>query len=472
MIRTSIHRVLGIAIAVMLLIVAGCSTTPRGNTLKVYNWGDYIDEELLDEFETWYKEQTGESVEVIYQTFDINEVMLAKIDKGKADFDVVCPSEYIIERMLRNDMLIPIIDTLFEQELDAKGINYLNCISPYIKQQFSLLEAPEGIDPNKYAVGYMWGTTGILYNTKYVSEEEALSWELMFDERLRNKIFIKDAFRDVYSPMLIYAKTLEARKRGDIGPNDRLSIEEIHELMFDSSDEAIAIVESNLKRMKELVAGWEADFGKEMMTQEKAWINLMWSGDAVWAIEEAAKVDVELDYVVPEEGSIVWFDGWVIPKYAKNVRAARYFIDFMCMPENAIRNMETTGYVSVIATKEVMEEMSDEECEECDLGYFFCDSDGNAIEGSERLPIDDVMYPDREIIERCGVMHDSGDRTEKMLEMWSRVKGDNLTPGMVIFITLFFTTFIAIAIIRKVTRMRRNRRMMKRRHKQCEQQQK
>lgn len=472
MIRTSIHRVLGIAIVAMLLAVAGCSTTPRENTLKVYNWGDYIDEELLDEFETWYKEQTGESVEVIYQTFDINEVMLAKIDKGKADFDVVCPSEYIIERMLRNDMLIPIIDTLFEQELDAKGINYLNCISPYIKQQFSLLEAPEGIDPNKYAVGYMWGTTGILYNTKYVSEEEALSWELMFDERLRNKIFIKDAFRDVYSPMLIYAKTLEARKRGDIGPNDRLSIEEIHELMFDSSDEAIAIVESNLKRMKELVAGWEADFGKEMMTQEKAWINLMWSGDAVWAIEEAAKVDVELDYVVPEEGSIVWFDGWVIPKYAKNVRAARYFIDFMCMPENAIRNMETTGYVSVIATKEVMEEMSDEECEECDLGYFFCDSDGNAIEGSERLPIDDVMYPDREIIERCGVMHDSGDRTEKMLEMWSRVKGDNLTPGMVIFITLFFTTFIAIAIIRKVTRMRRNRRMMKHRHKQREQQQK
>ena len=471
MIRTSIHRVLGIAIAAMLLVVAGCSTTPRENTLKVYNWGDYIDEELLDEFETWYKEQTGESVEVIYQTFDINEVMLAKIDKGKADFDVVCPSEYIIERMLRNDMLIPIIDTLFEQELDAKGINYLNCISPYIKQQFSLLEAPEGIDPNKYAVGYMWGTTGILYNTKYVSEEEALSWELMFDERLRNKIFIKDAFRDVYSPMLIYAKTLEARKRGDIGPNDRLSIEEIHELMFDSSDEAIAIVESNLKRMKELVAGWEADFGKEMMTQEKAWINLMWSGDAVWAIDEAPSVGVDLGYVVPEEGSVVWFDGWVIPKYARNLKAARYFIDYMCMPENAIRNMDATGYVSVVATEEVFSELENLSCgemEECDLSYLFVDHEGNPIEGSDSVLVDPVLYPDRSVIDRCGVMHDSGDRTDKMLEMWSRVKGDNLSEGMLIGIILFFSVLLVWGVWRKIDNYRKRMNLKKRRHHRSE----
>ena len=463
--------VLGAVMLTMLLITGSCSSTPRENVLKVYNWGDYIDEELLDEFETWYEEQTGESVEVIYQTFDINEVMLAKVDKGKADFDVVCPSEYIIERMLRNNMLLPITPPEFIDELNTKGINYFDCISPYIKEQFGLLDAPQNIDPNDYAVGYMWGTTGILYNTKYVDIEDknTMSWGLMFDKRLRNKIFVKDAFRDVYSPMLIYAKTLEARANGDIAEDEILSIEQIRELMYDSSDKSIALVESYLKDMKELVAGWEADFGKEMMAKEKAWINLMWSGDAVWAIEEAAVNDVSLDYAVPAEGSVVWFDGWVIPKYAENIRAARYFINYMCMPDNAIRNMNETGYISVVGTEEVMEAMSDDSCECSDLSYFFCYGDGTPIEGSDSLRINDVMYPDRSIIDRCGVMHDSGDKTEQMLEMWSRVKGDNLSPGMVIFITIFFVTFITIAIMRRITRLRRNRRMQKRRHKQSEQ---
>ena len=446
------------------LLGIGCGGEEREQILKVYNWGDYIDEDLLPEFEEWYEEQTGEKVRIVYQTFDINEVMLAKIENGEADFDVVCPSEYIVERMMRNELLLPIITPEFEAEINAKGINYFDCISPYIKEQFSMLEAPEGQDPNDYAVGYMWGTTGILYNTKYVSEEEAQSWQLMFDRRLKDKIFVKDAFRDVYSPMLIYAKTLEARKSGELGEDEMLPIETIRELMYDSSDSSIALVESYLKQMKDLVAGWEADFGKEMMTQEKAWINLMWSGDAVWAIEEAAEVDVELAYAVPKEGSVVWFDGWVIPKYAKNTRAARYFIDFMCKPENAIRNMDATGYVSVITTEEVLEAMRDDELETvCDLSYLFKHSDGTPIEGADSVHIDDVLYPDRSVIERCGVMHDSGDRTDRMLEMWSRVKGDNLSAGMLIGIIVFFSVLLIWGVWRKIEAYRKKQRHLKRR---------
>mgnify|MGYP003291883643 CR=1 FL=1 len=446
------------------LLGIGCGGEEREQILKVYNWGDYIDEDLLPEFEEWYEEQTGEKVRIVYQTFDINEVMLAKIENGEADFDVVCPSEYIVERMMRNELLLPIITPEFEAEINAKGINYFDCISPYIKEQFSMLEAPEGQDPNDYAVGYMWGTTGILYNTKYVSEEEAQSWQLMFDRRLKDKIFVKDAFRDVYSPMLIYAKTLEARKSGELGEDEMLPIETIRELMYDSSDSSIALVESYLKQMKELVAGWEADFGKEMMTQEKAWINLMWSGDAVWAIEEAAEVDVELAYAVPKEGSVVWFDGWVIPKYAENTRAARYFIDFMCKPENAIRNMDATGYVSVITTEEVLEAMRDDELETvCDLSYLFKHSDGTPIEGADSVHIDDVLYPDRSVIERCGVMHDSGDRTDRMLEMWSRVKGDNLSAGMLIGIIVFFSVLLIWGVWRKIEAYRKKQRHLKRR---------
>ncbi len=448
------------------LILAGCGVSDeRAHTLKVYNWGDYIDEDLIAEFEEWYEEHTGERVQVIYQTFDINEVMLAKIENGMADFDVVCPSEYIVERMMRNELLLPIITPEFEKEINEKGINYFDCVSPYIKEQFSLLEAPEGQNPNDYAVGYMWGTTGILYNAEYVSEEEAMSWDLMFDKRLQDKILVKDAFRDVYSPILVYAKTLEARKNGTLGEDEMLDIETIRELMYDSSDESIALVESYLKRMKELVAGWEADFGKEMMTQEKAWINLMWSGDAVWAIEEAAEVDVELAYTVPEEGSVVWFDGWVIPKYAVNTRAARYFINYMCMPENAIRNMDATGYVSVVTTEEVLDEISSpEDYEEAiDLSYLFIDSEGNPIEGSDSVHADPVMYPCRSVINRCAVMHDSGNRTDKMLEMWSRVKGDNLSAGMLIGIIIFFSVLLIWGVIRKIRNYRKQHSLRKRR---------
>ena len=470
--KKMIFSLLVLTVGCGLLMLSSCNgDQKRMGILKVYNWGDYIDEDLIPEFEAWYEEQTGESVEVIYQTFDINEVMLAKIENGQADFDVVCPSEYIIERMMRNDMLLPIITPEFEQEINDKDINYFDCVSPYIREQFSLLEAPEGKDPNDYSIGYMWGTTGILFNKSYVTAEEALTWDLMFDKRLKDKIFVKDAFRDVYSPMLIYAKTLEARAAGELTEDEYLDLTTIRELMYDSSDESIALVESYLKRMKELVAGWEADFGKEMMTQEKAWINLMWSGDAVWAIDEATSVGVDLGYVVPEEGSVVWFDGWVIPKYARNLKAARYFIDYMCMPENAIRNMDATGYVSVVATEEVFSELENLSCgemEECDLSYLFVDHEGNPIEGSDSVLVDPVLYPDRSVIDRCGVMHDSGDRTDKMLEMWSRVKGDNLSEGMLIGIILFFSVLLVWGVWRKIDNYRKRVNLKKRRHHRSE----
>jgi spermidine/putrescine transport system substrate-binding protein len=173
-------------------------------------------------------------------------------------------------------------------------------------------------------------------------------------------------------------------------------------------------------------------------------------------MEEAADVGVELDYTVPKEGSIVWFDGWVIPKYAKNTKAAAYFINFMCKPENAIRNMEEIGYVSVIGTPEVMEYMSESAVESgyeeaMDLSYFF---------GAEAdsVVIDPVLYPDRSVIERCAMMHDSGPRTEALLAMWSRVKGDNLNNGMVIFILVVFGVLLVVGIARKIRRRRQRQR--------------
>jgi spermidine/putrescine transport system substrate-binding protein len=416
----------------LFAVVAVAYSADRAHTLKIYNWADYIDVSVLDEFKVWYKEQTGEEVEIVYQLFDINEIMLAKIEKGKEDFDVVCPSEYIIERMLRNDMLLPINKDF------GKTPNYLTNISPYIIDCFNKIDGT-GKNANDYAVGYMWGTTGLLYNTKYVTAEEASTWATLHDEKFRKRIFVKDAFRDVYSAVLIYLRQKELAS-GELT---------LDGLMRDASDTSIADVEAFLKQAKRLVAGWEADFGKEMMTQEKAYINLSWSGDAVWAIEEAATVGVELDYRVPKEGSNVWFDGWVIPKYAVNTKAASYFINFMCRPDIAIRNMDEIGYVSVVATPEVLESRIDDELEgTVDASYFFG-------EGAEAVKIDPVQYPDKAVVERCAMMHDSGDRTPKMLEMWARVKGNDVPLWNWIVIGVSLIAVVAWVVHRAVKKHRK-----------------
>ena len=422
-------RVLSIIVSLLCLLTISCSEAPRPQVLKIYNWADYIDESVLEDFKVWYKEQTGEEIEIVYQLFDINEIMLSKIEKGKEDFDVVCPSEYIIERMLRKNMLVPL-------ELDKHlpdSINYTKYISPYIKGRFDKIDSGDK-NANDYAVGYMWGTTGILYNTNYVTEEEASTWNTLHNNKFEKKIFIKDAFRDVYSTILIHLRQ-EELKSGAIT---------LDNLMYDTSDESIADVEAFLKKAKPLVAGWEADFGKEMMTKEKAYINLSWSGDASWAIEEAANVGVSLDYRVPKEGSNVWFDGWVIPKYAKNVKAARYFISYMCRPDIAIRNMEETGYVSSVASPEVLEAMSDSELEETiDASYFFG-------EIGKEAKLDPILYPDKEVVERCAMMHDSGDRTSKLLDMWSRIKSNDVPAWNYTIIVLSFVALLILAIRRKI----------------------
>ena len=418
------------------LVLLGCSED-RNSILKVYNWADYIDEELLDEFEQWYFEQTGEKVEIIYQTFDINETMLSKIELGHEDYDVVCPSDYIIERMLKNDLLLP-IEKNFGDTPD-----YLNCISPYIRNEFSKIEG-HGKDARDYSVGYMWGTVGLIYNTKYVSSEEAASWEVLRNPAYAGKLLMKDAFRDVYTALL-NALNKEAIEKGE---KDRAA------LSFDTSDESIALVENYLNSFKESISGWEADFGKEQMTKELAWLNLSWSGDAQWAIDEAAEMGVELEYTIPKEGSTVWFDGWVIPKYARNIKAASYFINFMCMPENALRNMDMTGYVSAVGGDLVLEAMADStEYEPVDVSYFFG-------EDATAVCINPIMYPDRADVEQCVMMHDTD--TESLLKMWSRVKGANASAFTYVIITLVLGGLIFAVVMKYYKRRHKRQKYSKR----------
>lgn len=418
----------------------GNSTEERSRVLKIYNWADYIDEDVLAEFPDWYKQQTGEDLRIIYQVFDINEIMLTKIERGQEDFDLVCPSEYIIERMLKKDLLLPINRNF------GKTPDYIPNISPYIQKELEKISQP-GRHTNDYIVPYMWGTAGILYNKKFKTLEEVSSWGCLWDAVNRGKILMKDSYRDAYGTAIIYA---HARQLAD-------STITVEQLMNDNSPEAIALAEQYLKALKPNIAGWEADFGKEMMTKNKAWLNLTWSGDAVWAIDEAEAVGVDLDYVVPREGSNIWYDGWAIPKYARNVKAASYFINYLCQPDIALRNMDAIGYVSAVATPEIMEAKIDTTLEQfSDLSYFFGP-------GADSVQINPIQYPDRKVVERCAMIRDFGDRTELVLEMWSRVKGDNLNTGIVLLIFAVFGILFVWIVWKRISIYKQKKRHHRRR---------
>lgn len=430
-----------VLMALPCFVVTNLNAADRAHTLKVYNWADYIDmDNVLNTFPDWYYQQTGEKVEILYQTFDINESMLTEIEKGHEDYDVICPSEYIIERMLRQGLLLPINKDF------GNTPDYTKNVAPFAVEKFQEM-APTGSDINvsDYTVGYMWGTTGVLYNTKYVDAADLQSWSFLTNPKFAGKIFMKDAFRDIYSGVVLYAYRNEIA-RGEVTRED---------LVAHITPERIQRVEDTLKLAKDNIAGWEVDFGKEEMCKGNTWMNVSWSGDAQWAIDEAAE-GVELKYIVPVEGSNVWFDGWCIPKYAVNTKAASYFINYMCMPENAILNMEEIGYVSVIASPEILDWADDEEIEEtADLSYIFG-------EGATAVHANQVLYPDKSVIDRCALMHDCGDETEAMLAMWSRVKGDNLSMGLVIFIIVVLVLVVAFAVFQTLTK-KRQRDMQRRR---------
>jgi spermidine/putrescine transport system substrate-binding protein len=292
----------------------------------------------------------------------------------------------------------------------------------------------------------MWGTSGVLYNTKLVSTEEVSSWHCMWDPKNKGKILMKDSYWDAYNIAAIYDFY------GDISSGRR----SLYDVANNHSDGDIAAVEKQLKKMKSNLAGWEADFGKEMMTRGEIWLSYAWSGDAVWSIEEAASVGVELDYVVPREGSNIWFDAWVIPKYAKNIKAASYFLNYLCQPEVALRNMDISGYTSVVGSPEIVEAHADSTLSETvNMSYFYGP-------GNDKLQLNPVQFPDSSVVARCAIIHDFLDRNDTVLEMWSRAKGDSLNEGMAIMIFAIFFFLGTWLIYRRIKKYQNKRRRLAR----------
>lgn len=424
-------------LCVACLLLVGCKENDKARTkiLKVYNWADYIDEKLLAEFPQWYKEQTGEDVKIVYQVFDMTEVMYTKIALGKEDFDLVCPTQAIIERMMKNKLLLP-----FNRNI-GNASQAFNNLSPFIRQRLDAFSTPN-MKAEDYVIPYMWGTSGILYNTKRITKQEVDSWACLWNAKNKGKMLMKDSYWDAYNIAAIYGDydAIASGKRS------------IYEVANAHTDKDIALVEAKLKAMKPNLAGWEADFGKEMMTRGQIWLCYAWNGDAVWAIEEAADVNVSLDYVVPREGSNIWFDGWVIPKYAQNVKAASYFLAYLCQSDAAMRNMEVSGYSSAVATPEIAAAKEDPSQPEVNLRYFFG-------EGFEKMHVNPIQYPDSSVVARCAIIHDFLDKNDTVLEMWSRAKGDNMNWEMAVFIFSFFFVLAVWLITKRVKRYKHRRKL-------------
>ena len=287
-----------IALVLAILLVGtlfGCAAKEDSNTLYVLNWGDYIDEALLTQFE----EETG--IQVNYTTMATNEEMMVKLEEADCIYDVCFPSDYIIERLIQKDLL---------HELNKDNIPNLQ----YIDERFLDLD----FDPeNKYSVPYMWGTVGILYNTTMV-QEPVTSWDILWDETYADQILMYDSIRDTIGVALMkLGYSINTRNEADI----------------QAAEEALIA-------QKPIVQAYLGDPIKDRLISGGAAMGIVYSGDAMWCMYE----NPDLAYAVPETGSNLWFDNIIIPKTSDNTEAAEAFINFLCDPEVAAQNAEYIGH--------------------------------------------------------------------------------------------------------------------------------
>lgn len=461
-----------VAICVLLPVLSACNsqggvTQSGGDKLVIYNWEDYIDtskdeesgKRLLDEFADYYKAMTGRTLSITYTTFDTNETMMTKVLKGDANVDLICPSEYAIEKLLTAGCLLnhKTLKEELQPQLDKYGISLdnMSSLTPYnaitntnwgsiepsvmdtIKSMFGAIKTKDGKvhDMTEYMVPYMYGTLGILYNTEVVSLEEleqygwGVLWNEQKNERLENKILMKDSVRDTYAAAIFYMY-----EYGKLP--EKYKDYTVQQLINCTDDEMVNAAEKVLTDQREHISGYEVDFGKDDMINEIVYADFAWSGDALWAIEEGdydEETDTyQLGYYVPKKASNIWYDGWCIPTSVNNKLAAMMFIDYMANPTSSIRNSMAIGYTSA-AAKEVLRANDDVveyiKDSEYDVDEYF-DNEG-------RYPvIDDTL----------GVMRDFGDRNDVVVNMWQRAKSGAHVDSNLWFVILAIVLAVGVCV--------------------------
>ena len=301
------------ALALLLsAALCGCGSDKGVNgQVLVYNWGEYIGPGTLPMVE----EETG--IEVIYDEFETNESMYPKVESGAVAYDIACPSDYMISRMIQNGML--------------SEINYDHIPNAKKNIGAQYYEQSRGFDPeNKYAIPYCWGTVGILYN-KTMVEEPITRWAQLWDEKYADNILMQDSVRDAF----MVAEKLNGDSMNTLDTNE------------------LEAAKNLLIEQKPLVQAYVVDQVRDKMIGGEAAIGVIYSGEAIYTQKE----NPDLVYMIPEEGTNVWIDSWVILKNAPNKENAEKFIDFMCREDIALMNFEYITYSTPnVAARELIED--------------------------------------------------------------------------------------------------------------------
>ncbi|MGF3182661.1 ABC transporter substrate-binding protein [Facklamia sp. P12934] len=344
--KALVKVMIAILLAVALMFVgryylqSSQGLTGESNIVNFYNWGDYIDPDLIDEFE----EETG--YVVVYETFDSNEAMLTKIQQAGTNYDLIGPSEYMVETMMEMDLL---------EKIDHKRLPNLK----HIDEEFLDQPFDRG---NQYSVPYFWGTLGILYDSSQIAEDEITSWNDLWREEYRNKIMIIDGAREV------------------IG----IGLQSEGHSLNETDSELIAKATQKMKQLMPNILALLGDEIKMYATIGEAPIAVTYSGEAAMAMYD----NENLAYMVPKEGSNIWFDTLAIPKGAKNLEGAHALMDFLMRPDIAARNAEYIGYAT--PNKDAIDLMDPE------------------------VIADPAFYPPQEIIDHLEIYRNLGQ--EKLIE--------------------------------------------------------
>ena len=288
----------GILTATALTGCGSSSSAGENGEVIVYNWGEYIDPDTI----TMFEKETG--IKVVYDEFETNEIMYPKVEAGSSAYDVVCPSDYMVQKMIENDLI---------QELDYDKI-------PNAKENIGAqyYEQAAAYDPgNKYCVPYCWGTVGILYN-KTMVDEPIDSWSVLWDPKYKDSILMQDSVRDAFGVTLKYLGY-------SLNSTDLDELNEAKNLLI---------------KQKPLVQAYVVDQVRDKMIGNEAAIGVIYSGEAIYTQKE----NPNLEYVIPKEGSNIWIDSWVIPKNAEHKENAEKFINFLCRPDIALKNFEYITY--------------------------------------------------------------------------------------------------------------------------------
>lgn len=462
-------------LSVLMIVIGTAAVTGVFNTnrltavaaddtiiLRVCNWeeyidtGDWSDDDIIDlesgsikgensiitDFENWYYENYGKKVKVQYSCLGTNEELYNMLTLGD-DYDVICPSEYMIMKLMAEDWLEPFSDDFYDTSIANNY--YAKGVSPFIKKTFDENKI-NGESWSRYAAGYMWGITGIVYNPDKVTEKEASTWTIIDNSKFRRQITIKDNVRDSMFAAVGAIKSDKLKSVSFINSPDYR--ERLAEEMNDTSEANVDRIQEYLQSVKNNAYSFETDSAKTDMITGKVVAGYQWSGDAVYTMDQADEDDFQLNFAVPEECTNLYFDGWVMLKSGINgnsekKQAAQSFISFLSKPENAVRNMSYIGYTSVISggDSDVVfdyvkwnygADESDTDVVDYPLGYFFSgDSDDERyilkVPEEQTYRQLSAQYPTQEVMDRSAIMqYFDAEETTRINQMWINVRCYNI----------------------------------------------